>query len=170
MKLEDDDEEEEGEGERAELVETNDGEKIGRESQDEQIEEEIQRAEEMYAKAIVNNDENKGNENGEEKQEEYDNFDENIHTLNKQYRPYRDQNNNNEDEEDENCSSDENFSITSATSTIMDPRLVRARVKRSLLKRQKAEKRRIRNKGESALITQRMRDINDTIKSSLVFD
>ena len=45
----------------------------------------------------------------------------------------------------------------------MDPRLVRAKVQKSILQRMKKEKRRIRNKGESALNTAKMREINEDI-------
>jgi hypothetical protein len=51
----------------------------------------------------------------------------------------------------------------------MDPSYVRSKVRKSLLQRMKKEQRRIRNKGESAMITQKNRDINDTIKTSLYF-
>jgi hypothetical protein len=51
----------------------------------------------------------------------------------------------------------------------MDPRLVRAKVQKSILQRMKKEKRRIRNKGESALNTAKMREINEDIEANLKF-
>ncbi len=103
-----------------------------------------------------------------EDQEAYDNFNEEAyHEFNKQFSAYRDvkKSANPDDEE----ASDEVASVTSTTSTIMDPSYVRSRVRKSLMHRIKTEKRRIRNKGESAMVTQQLRDINDTIKSSLFF-
>jgi RIO kinase 2 len=98
--------------------------------------------------------------------EEYDKFDDSI--LNKQYRPYRDQKQD-DDEESGSEEDEDNYSMTSCTSTIMDPKMVRSKVKQSLLRKMKTEKRRIRNKGESAIVTDRIRAVNDTIKSSLGF-
>ena len=97
-----------------------------------------------------------------------DKFDENLHFSNKEFKAFRDMNNNddNSDSQDDE-DNDDNYSV--AASTIMDPKLVRAKVQKSLLQKMKKEKRRIRNKGESALVTAKMRDINDTIKSSLKF-
>ena len=102
-------------------------------------------------------------------EEEYDKFDDNIHYLNKKYRPFRDQNEDDEKGSDEEDSSD-NYSCTTTTSTIMDPQQVRSKVRKSLLKKIKQEKRRIRNKGESSLLTQKNRENIDTIKASLDFD
>lgn len=98
-----------------------------------------------------------------------DKFDENLHLSNKAFKPYRnpiidEEGNDNDTDSDD----DDQYSI--AASTIMDPKLVRARVQKSLLQRMKKEKRRIRNKGESALTTAKMRDINDDIKSCLKLD
>lgn len=86
-----------------------------------------------------------------------------IHEFNKQFRPFRDQN---DEELDDNYSNeDDNMTVTSVTSTIMDRKLVRARVRGSLLSKMKKEQRRIRNKGESAIKTELKRDAADTIKS-----
>src|SRR5690606_33764549 len=112
-------------------------------------------------------EEDNNNNNKEEDDEEYDYFDEKLHALNKQYRPYRDKIAQEEEGEERDEDYDDNFSTTSATSTIMDPKMVRAKMKQSLLKRMKQEKRRIRNKGESALATERQREAVDTIKSSM---
>jgi hypothetical protein len=112
----------------------------------------------------VNNE--KYNKEGED--ELYDKFEESLDLNNKMYKAFRDANNNDTEENVENSDSDD-YSCTTTTSTIMDPKLVRSRVKQSLLKRIKAEKRRIRNKGEASLVTQRNRDINDTIKSGFDF-
>lgn len=62
--------------------------------------------------------------------------------------------------------SDESEAVSVTTSTIMDPKLVRAKVRGNLLKRQKVEARRVRNKGESALKTMALRDIREDIKSN----
>ena len=93
-----------------------------------------------------------------------DKFEDDLHIDNKQFKPYRDVNLN--DQQDERYDSDESDNVSVTTSTIMDPGQVRAKVQKALLKRIKTEKRRIRNKGESALMTHKMREINDTIKSS----
>lgn len=60
-------------------------------------------------------------------------------------------------------------SVTSQTShsTIMEPSLVRAKVKRSLKQKQKAIERRINRKGESGMWTSVRRDNEDTINQSL---
>jgi hypothetical protein len=100
----------------------------------------------------------------EDEDELYDKFEESLALNNKMYKAFRDANNNNTEENVDNSDSDD-YSCTTTTSTIIDPKLVRSRVKQSLLKRMKDEKRRIRKKGEASLITQRNRDINDTIKS-----
>jgi RIO kinase 2 len=107
-----------------------------------------------------------GSELAIEETEAYDTFEDNAHYLNKKYRPYRDQTDT-ADQVDESDESD-NYSCTTTTSTIMDPSMVRNKVKKSLLMRQKLEKRRIRNKGESALATERLREVKDTIKCSLM--
>lgn len=99
-------------------------------------------------------------------QELYDKFDENLHISNKQFRPYRDQANESDDEQND---SDDDCSVTTTTSTIMDPHQVRAKVKKGLLKKIKTERRRIRNKGESALVTEKNREITDNIKASMHF-
>ena len=65
----------------------------------------------------------------------------------------------------EEYDSDDSEAVSVTTSTIMDPRLVRAKVRGCLLKRQKVEARRVRNKGESALKTSALRDIREDIKS-----
>jgi hypothetical protein len=100
--------------------------------------------------------------------EEYDKFDDTM--LNKQYRPYRDPNAQGEDGENgSEDDDDDGLSVGSCTSTIMDPKMVRSKVKQSLLRKMKTEKRRIRNKGESALVTDRNREVNDEIKSNFGF-
>ena len=104
-----------------------------------------------------------------EESESYDKFEDNVHYLNKKYQPYRDAKESFEKEEESDSDSD-NYSCTTTTSTIMDPGMVRSRVRKSLLAKMKTEKRRLRNKGESALATEKVREINDTIKSSLNFD
>ncbi len=88
---------------------------------------------------------------------------------NKAYKPYRNPTLN-EDECENETNSDDDGQYSVAASTIMDPKQVRARVQKSLLQKMKKEKRRIRNKGESALSTAKMRDINDTIQSCLNLD
>ena len=148
-----------------------------------------QETEEKYAHSIVNSEEaeetsvvNVDSQKNEKTQkqveatsskvdrgdEDYDKFDENIHMMNKQFRPYRDKTEG-EGYDDSASDDDDNYSTTSMMSTIMDPKMVRSKVKHSLLKKMKQEKRRIRNKGESALVTERNREVNDTIKSSLGF-
>lgn len=101
----------------------------------------------------------------EEIEELNDKFDENLSWNNKLYRPYRD----NDTKEENNSDESDNYSCTTTTSTIMDPRMVRSKVRKSLLQKIKTEKRRIRNKGEASIITQRNREVNDTIKSSMIF-
>ncbi|RNA37728.1 serine threonine- kinase RIO2 [Brachionus plicatilis] len=103
--------------------------------------------------------------NEEEISELNDQFDENFSLENKMYRPYRD----NETKEDGDSDESDNYSCTTTTSTIIDPRMVRSRVRKSLLQKIKTEKRRIRNKGEASIVTQRNREVNDTIKSSMIF-
>lgn len=111
----------------------------------------------------------------EDLDEKYDKFNEEIayHELNKKYSAFRDVNNNDDDDDadskDDGEDDDVNSVATSTASTIMDPSYVRSKVRKSLLQRMKKEKRRIRNKGESAMVTQQLRDINDTIKTSLHF-
>ena len=88
--------------------------------------------------------------------------------LNKNFKPYRDPNNNKTDENSNDFSDDDdNLTVASCTSTIMSANEVRAKVRKSLSDRLKKERRRIKNKGENAVITARNRDINDTIKLSL---
>ena len=104
----------------------------------------------------------------DENEELYDKFDENLHLSNKQYRAYRDQ------KEGENVSSEEDddddrLSCSTTTSTIMDPKTVRGKCRKGILKKIKTERRRIRNKGESALVTEKNREINDDIKASIHF-
>ncbi len=152
----------------------------------EQDDESNREAEEKYARSILESEENssspKKNESkksAEQKDavpeldddvpegEEDDKFDDTM--LNKQFRPYRDQKPDDDEESESGSENEDNCSVTSYTSTIMDPKMVRSKVKQSLLKRMKAEKRRIRNKGESAMVTNRIREVNDTIKSSMGF-
>ena len=103
--------------------------------------------------------------NPAEADETYDQFDMNdLKMENKSFRPFRDAGSSEEDSDQ-----DDNYSATTTTSTIMDPQMVRSKVKKSILATMKKERRRIRNKGESALITERNRDVTDTIKSSLNF-
>jgi len=68
-----------------------------------------------------------------------DKFDENLHLSNKAFKPYRnpiidEEGNDNDTDSDD----DDQYSI--AASTIIDPKLVRARVQKSLLQRMKKEK------------------------------
>ena len=103
--------------------------------------------------------------NPAETDEAYDQFDINDLKLdNKGLRPFRDAGSSEEDSDQ-----DDNYSATTTTSTIMDPQMVRSKVKKSILATMKKERRRIRNKGESALITERNREVTDTIKSSMNF-
>ena len=98
-----------------------------------------------------------------------DKFDENLHLSNKAFKPYRNPTLSEEECENESDDDDDGqYSV--AASTIIDPQQVRARVQKSLLQCMKKEKRRIRNKGESALSTAKMREINDTIQSCLTLD
>lgn len=106
--------------------------------------------------------------------EKYDTYDEslsekfsglNLQNLNKSYKPYRDQNNNDNSNDDDD--DDDKCTVTSYTSTIMNPQEVRAKVRKGILSRLKREHRRLKNKGENAMVTARNRDINDTIKLSL---
>ncbi len=67
-----------------------------------------------------------------------DKFDENLHLSNKAFKPYRnpiidEEGNDNDTDSDD----DDQYSI--AASTIIDPKLVRARVQKSLLQRMKKE-------------------------------
>lgn len=83
----------------------------------------------------------------------------NIFKLYKDFKPFRDKVAN------ENYDSDESDNMSIAASTIMDPKQVRAKVKGSLMRKQKAEARRIRKGGESALATSTNRLIKEDIKS-----
>lgn len=143
------------------------------EIEDEQKDNHKNECNEQWAKEIVDKKEIKEaactSEPNVEDSETYDKFEDNIHYLNKKYQPYRDPKNDKEDGE-ENESDSDNYSCTTTTSTIMDPGMVRSKVRKSLLAKIKTEKRRLRNKGESALCTEKLREINDTIKSSLNFD
>ena len=65
-------------------------------------------------------------------------------------------------------SDDEDDGRSIAASTIMDPKLVRSKVQKSLQQRIKKEKRRIRNKGESAFLTQRNRENVESINDCYV--
>ena len=106
------------------------------------------------------------NDQTEDADEAYDQFDINdLKMDNKAFRPFRDVG----ESPEENSDDDDNYSATTTTSTIMDPQMVRSKVKKSILATLKKERRRIRNKGESALITERNREVNDTIKSSMNF-
>lgn len=58
------------------------------------------------------------------------------------------------------------LSSTTSRSTIMEPEKVRAKVKRSLLKKQKKDQRRIMAKGEAAVVTRKRRENMDNIKQS----
>jgi hypothetical protein len=127
-----------------------------------------QQAKELVLKSNIQETECSGELNIEES-ESYDKFEDNIHYLNKKYQPYRDLKEEKEEIGDDDSDSD-NYSCTTTTSTIMDPGMVRSKVRKSLLAKMKTEKRRLRNKGESALCTEKLREINDTIKSSLNFD
>jgi hypothetical protein len=94
---------------------------------------------------------------------------ENLHEINKKYVPYRDKQfgleNQNEGGNDQNSTDDDDGDNFTSTSTIMDQQQVRAKVRRSLLSRLKKERRRLKNKGESSVITSRDRDIREDIKS-----
>lgn len=154
-----------------------DGEKSNaeeQESDEEEVEENNNFQKEQKEKEENNNDkkENLNKDLGQE-EEEYldelnDKFDVNLHLTNKQFKAYRDLAVGEEQDEEQDSDSD-NYSCTTTTSTIMDPHMVRAKVRKGLLKKIKTEKRRIRNKGESSLVTQKNREINDTIKSSMNF-
>jgi hypothetical protein len=87
-----------------------------------------------------------------------DKFDENQILSNRMYRPYRDEIANNSDDDEDNCS------VTTTTSTIIDPQIVRSKVTKALQKRIKTERRRIRNKGETAMVTAQKREVSDAIK------
>jgi len=85
-----------------------------------------------------------------------------IENMNKNFKAFRD---NFEKTELKSEDDDDKGSVTSYTSTIMDPRYVRAKVKGTILKQHKQEQRRLRNKGEASVITNRDRDIRENIKS-----
>ncbi len=88
---------------------------------------------------------------------------EKLHDINKKYVPYRDANPNGVNEEvEEDTDTDDNCTVAS---TIMDPHMVRAKMRKSILGRLKKERRRIKNKGESSVITSRDRDIRENIQS-----
>ncbi|XP_072038733.1 uncharacterized protein [Amphiura filiformis] len=94
---------------------------------------------------------------------------EDISASNRQYRPHR----------TEESLSHVNFhartrnsdsmcsAATSSRSTIMDESMVRSKVKKSLLKKQKAAHRRKLTKGEAGATTEKRRDNSDNIKQSL---
>jgi len=114
------------------------------------------------AKSFANVDEEKIKE---EEEEAYDDFHDKFYMGNKKYGAYRDPVVS--DENNNYGSDDDNFSMTSMTSTIMDPSYVRAKVRRSLAQRQKKERRRVRNKGETSLVTEKNRDFSENIKQSM---
>ena len=103
------------------------------------------------------------------KLELYDKFDDNLHLDNKQFRAYRDKKEGEQADSTDEDDDDDGHSCTTTTSTIMDARTVRGKVRKSILSKIKTERRRIRNKGESALITEKNREINDNIKASIHF-
>lgn len=90
-----------------------------------------------------------------------DKFENEFYVSNKEFKAFRDVVNVGV----KNYDSDDSDNISLAASTIMDPKQVRAKVKGSLLRKQKAEARRIRKGGESALTTSTNRLIKDDIKS-----
>ena len=114
------------------------------------------------------------NEVDDDKLEEelYDRFDESMHLTNKQFKAFRDPKEDDKDglsSSDEEGEEDDAHSCTTTTSTIMDSSYVRSKVRKSLLSKMKTERRRIRNKGESALNTEKNRELNDNIKASIHF-
>ncbi|XP_038079351.1 serine/threonine-protein kinase rio2-like [Patiria miniata] len=90
---------------------------------------------------------------------------EDIAALNKQYRPHRDAASLAHVNHHTRQRSSDSFTST-ATST-MDSSVVRAKVKQSLLKKQKAQQRRRRAKGEAGMVTEMRRDNRDNIKQSV---
>lgn len=103
------------------------------------------------------------NNNAAELDELVDKFDDELFiNNNKCFKAFRD----NPPVKAEEYDSDDSEAVSVTTSTIMDPKLVRAKVRGTLLKRQKVEARRVRNKGESALKTSALRDIREDIKSN----
>ncbi len=100
-----------------------------------------------------------------EYKDEVDDVLEKLHEINKKYVPYRDAKEEKAGDHNSDTSSDDNDDNFTVTSTIMDPQMVRAKMRRSILGRLKKERRRIKNKGESSLITSRNRDIKENIQS-----
>jgi len=102
---------------------------------------------------------------------------EDLSLRNSSFRPHRSEatmkktnqhelNNAGEDEEDDNDS--EVGTIAVAASTI-PPDLIKAKVKKTLMGKQKKEKRRIRAKGERNLVTERKREQRENIHTSAVW-
>ncbi len=91
---------------------------------------------------------------------------EDIAALNKQYRPHRDEASLAHVNHHTRQQSSDSFTSV-ATSRTIDSSVVRAKVKQSLLKKQKAQQRRRSAKGEAGLTTEIRRDNRDNIKQSV---
>ena len=146
-----DDQESHGQGAQEEPVEHSDGQKV------ENVEED--REEERID--VCRDD--------DEEEEEEENL-EDISTHNKQYRPHRTEasmshvNSHSMATRSRNSDSVSSFASTSS----MNPLLVRSKVKSNLQKKQKASARnRLARKGEAAQTTAKRRENRDTVKQSL---
>lgn len=162
---EEDDENEDGE--ETKENESDQSEQVEKKDQNLEYKKELEKFEiddQVKEEKIIENEKITQVLNDDELAEMNDKFDEYLSLENKMYRPYRDA-----DFEEKDSDESDNYSCTTTTSTIMDPKMVRSKVRKSLLQKIKTEKRRIRNKGEASLITQRNREVNDTIKSSMIF-
>ncbi|XP_033634747.1 serine/threonine-protein kinase rio2-like isoform X2 [Asterias rubens] len=92
---------------------------------------------------------------------------EDIAALNQQYRPHRDAASlAHVNHHTRQRSSDSITSVATSRST-MDSSVVRAKVKQSLLQKQKAQQKRRRTKGEAGMTTEIRRDNRDNIKQSV---
>ncbi|XP_022095477.1 serine/threonine-protein kinase RIO2-like [Acanthaster planci] len=92
---------------------------------------------------------------------------EDIATLNKQYRPHRDAASLAHVNHHSRQRSSDSVTSSATTRSTMDSSMVRAKVKQSLLKKQKAQQRRRRAKGEAGIVTETRRDNRDNIKQSM---
>ena len=92
---------------------------------------------------------------------------EDIGALNKQYRPHRDAASLAHVNHHTRQRSSDSLTSTASTRSSMDSSVVRAKVKQSLLKKQKAQQRRRRARGEAGMVTEIRRDNRDNIKQSI---
>lgn len=92
---------------------------------------------------------------------------EDIAALNKQYRPHRDAASHTHVNHHTRQRSSDSFTSMATSRSTIDSSVVRAKVKQSLLKKQKAQQRRRRTKGEAGMMTEIRRDNRDNIKQSV---